>query len=43
MPFREGPRKAHQDEDGNPTFSCTWQGMFYSTQDVNIQVDRMST
>jgi hypothetical protein len=30
MPFREGPRKAERDEDGNPTYSCTWDGQFLS-------------
>lgn len=28
MPFKEGPRRAEKDQDGNPTYTCTWEGEF---------------
>lgn len=26
MPFKEGPRRAGKDVDGNPIYTCTWEG-----------------
>jgi hypothetical protein len=43
MPFREGPRQAQHDEDGNPTFSCTWQGMSFRTRCKSLRWIQVST
>lgn len=26
MPFKEGPRRAEKDAEGNSTYTCTWEG-----------------
>lgn len=40
MPFKEGPRRAEKDQDGNPTYTCTWEGesLTLSLSRVTVEV-----